>query len=81
MKEVSLSTYHGLHIGLGGLTTDVNWFLNAIEKTDRTEYRKIFSDNRISRRKFYFVYQDERYTNIVIEDIYKKNLFLRIKEY
>lgn len=81
MKEVSLSTYHGLHLGLGGLTTDVDWFLNTIEETNKTEYKKIFSDPRISRRKFYFVYQDERYTHIVIEDIYKKNLFLQIKEY
>lgn len=81
MKKVRLTTLHGLEIGLGGLTSDVDWFLNEIEKTDKSEYRKLFKNPKISRRKFYFVYQDERYTHIVIEDVYGKNLFLQIKEY
>ena len=81
MKSVRLTTLHGLEVGLGGLTTDINWFLNEIEKTDKNEYKKIFKNPKVSRRKFYFVYQDERYTDIVIKDVYGKKLFLQIKEY
>lgn len=81
MKKVRYTTRHGLKMGLGGITSDISWFLEEIEISDRTEYMEIFKNKKMSKRKYVLVYQDERYSEIVITDAYGKKTFLEIKEY
>lgn len=80
MKEVTYKTYNGLNLPLGVLTTDVDWFLEEIERTDRKCYMKIFTSPKVSRRLYQKAYQDETDTFIVVTDCYDKKTFLRIKE-
>lgn len=81
MKQVRYTTLHGLKMGLGGITSDVSWFLEELEISDKTEYMKIFRNKKMSKRKYMLVYQDERYSEIVITDTYGRDTFLQIKEY
>lgn len=80
MKEVTYTTLNGLKLPLWILTTDVEWFLEQIERTDRKCYLQIFKSPKTSRRIYQKVYQDEKYTDIVITDCYGKKTFLEIKE-
>lgn len=81
MKFVELTSRHGFTIGLGALTTDIDWFLKTIENTDRKSYWKILKDKRMSKRKYKLVYQDEKDTFFVITDVYGHKSVLQIKEY
>ena len=80
MKSIKYTTLHGLNLGLGGLTTDIDWFIDTIEKTHKSEYMKIFLSPKISRRKFKLIHQNEEYTDIIVTDAYGRKTFLEIKE-
>jgi len=81
MKFVELTSRHGFTIGLAALTTDVDWFLSEIEKTDRKHYSSILNDKRVSKRKKRLVYQDDEDTFFVLTDTYGHKSILQIKEY
>ncbi len=80
MKKVTYTTLNGLNLPLSVLTTDVEWFLEQIERTPRENYLYIFKSPKTSRRLYQKVYQDEKYTEIVVTDCYNKKTFLEIKE-